>query len=454
MKEIIVTGATIEDALANGCQQLEVDADSVEYEVLEQPQQKILGIFGGSPAKLRVYTKETPSSVAIAYLTDILTKMGVHDLVITEEVTDKRTILNIDGNDDDLGVVIGHRGDTLTALQYLVSLAANTACDGYFKVALNVKNFREKREKTLETVASKTAYKAVKLQKNIALEPMSPYERSIIHTAVQAIDGVTSWSVGENERRHVVIGPEGLDEVISAELLPYLLVRKIGHLAHHIHRHLSGLGNLRGALGRFDILGGHFKGAGDFFDDAFDCDRRGLHVVHHVADGVLRHGQRGKLFFQLIGRVDALDDAFELTDVGFQALGDEFRDFVAHLHIALLGLALDNGNSGFKFRGLNIREQTHLKAGAQAVFQRLNLSRGTVAGEDNLLMLLMKGIEGVEEFLLRLFLASDKLYVVHHEHVDIAVFLMEFVLSALPYRVDQLVGELIFSYKIIIPYTD
>ena len=101
--------------------------------------------------------------------------MGVHDLVITEEVTDKRTILNIDGNDDDLGVVIGHRGDTLTALQYLVSLAANTACDGYFKVALNVKNFREKREKTLETVASKTAYKAVKLQKNIALEPMSPY---------------------------------------------------------------------------------------------------------------------------------------------------------------------------------------------------------------------------------------------------------------------------------------
>ena len=212
MKEIIVTGATLEEALEAGCAQLGAEQSEVEYEVLEQPQQKILGLFGGAPAKLRVYVKETPASVAIAYLTEILTSLGVKDLEITEEVTEERTILIINGDDDDLGVVIGHRGETLTALQYLVSLTANNACEGYFKVSLNVKNFREKREKTLETVASKTAYKAVKLQKNIALEPMSPYERSIIHTAVQEIDGVTSWSVGENEKRHVVIGPEGLDE--------------------------------------------------------------------------------------------------------------------------------------------------------------------------------------------------------------------------------------------------
>lgn len=212
MKEIIVTGITIEDALSTGCEQLGVDVEKAEYEVIEQPQQKILGIFGGSPAKIRVFVKDSPVDVAIKYLTEILEAMGVKDLEITHEVSDERTILNINGNDDDLGVVIGHRGDTLTALQYLVSLAANNCCDEYFKVSLNVKNFREKREKTLETVASKTAYKAVKLQKNIALEPMSPYERSIIHTAVQSIEGVTSWSVGENEKRHVVIGPEGLDE--------------------------------------------------------------------------------------------------------------------------------------------------------------------------------------------------------------------------------------------------
>ena len=156
--------------------------------------------------------KKTPTQAAVDYLTEILKAMGVKNLEVTDEVTDERTILNINGDDDDLGVVIGHRGDTLTALQYLVSLCANNCCDEYFKVSLNVKNFREKREKTLETVASKTAYKAVKLQKNIALEPMTPYERSIIHTAVQNIEGVTSWSVGENEKRHVVIGPEGLDE--------------------------------------------------------------------------------------------------------------------------------------------------------------------------------------------------------------------------------------------------
>lgn len=212
MKEVIVTGTTIPEAVANGCEKLEAEKDKVEYEVLEQPQPKKFGIFGGAPAKVRVFIKDTPTSVAIEYITNILETMGIKNLEITEEVTEERTILNINGDDDDLGVIIGHRGDTLTALQYLVSLAANNVCSEYFKISLNVKNFREKREKTLETVASKTSYKAVKLQKNIALEPMSPYERSIIHTAVQNIDGVTSWSVGENEKRHVVIGPEGLDE--------------------------------------------------------------------------------------------------------------------------------------------------------------------------------------------------------------------------------------------------
>lgn len=212
MKEIIITGATIDEAVANGCAELEVDVEKAEYEVLEMPQPKKFGLFGGSPAKVRVFVKDSPTDVAIKYLEEILGCMGVRDLDITAEVTEERTILNINGNDEDLGVIIGRRGDTLTSLQYLVSLAANNVCDEYFKVSLNVKNFREKREHTLETVASKTAYKAVKLQKNIALEPMSPYERSIIHTAVHEIEGVTSWSVGENEKRHVVIGPEGLDE--------------------------------------------------------------------------------------------------------------------------------------------------------------------------------------------------------------------------------------------------
>ena len=106
MKEVIVTGATVEEAVDNGCSQLGVEQEAVDYEVIEQPQQKILGIFGGSPAKVRVFVKVTPSSVAIDYLTEILTNMGVKELEITEEVSDERTILNISGNDDDLGVVM------------------------------------------------------------------------------------------------------------------------------------------------------------------------------------------------------------------------------------------------------------------------------------------------------------------------------------------------------------
>ena len=262
MKEIIVTGTTVEEAIENGCTQLDVGKADFGYEIIEQPQQKILGLFGGSPAKVRVFIKETPTSVAIAYLTDILTNMGVKDLEITEEVTEERTILNVNGNDDDLGVVIGHRGDTLTALQYLVSLAANNACEGYFKVSLNVKNFREKREKTLESVASKTAYKAVKLQKNIALEPMSPYERSIIHTAVQKIDGVTSWSVGENDKRHVVIGPEGLDE--GADGIPVRFAKLGGNRRERGGRGFGKSGYGRGGRGEYGRSGRSSYGKGNY----------------------------------------------------------------------------------------------------------------------------------------------------------------------------------------------
>ncbi len=212
MKEVVATGATVEEAVKNGCQELGLKEDQIEYEVIEMPQPKKFGIFGGTLASVKVKEKLDPETVALNYLTDILTAMNVRDLGISVETTPERVIFNINGNDKDLGMVIGRRGDTLSALQYLVSLASNNVGEEYFKVSLNVKNFREKREHTLENMAAKVSYKAIKLQKNIALEHMSPYERSIIHTAVQSIDGVTSWSIGENEKRHVVIGPEGLNE--------------------------------------------------------------------------------------------------------------------------------------------------------------------------------------------------------------------------------------------------
>lgn len=109
---------------------------------------------------------------------------------------------------ENVGFVIGRRGETLDALQYLTSLVANHADNSYFKVTVNTGDYREKREKTLEILGRKLAFKAIKTGRKTSLEPMNPYERRIIHTSVQKVNGAISWSEGENANRHVVIGPD------------------------------------------------------------------------------------------------------------------------------------------------------------------------------------------------------------------------------------------------------
>ena len=114
--------------------------------------------------------------------------------------------INLEG--EGIGYVIGRRGDTLNALQYLTGLVANHVENNYYRISINTGNYREKREKTLEILGRKLAFKASKTGAKTALEPMNPYERRIIHTAVQKVRGATSWSEGENMNRHVVIGPD------------------------------------------------------------------------------------------------------------------------------------------------------------------------------------------------------------------------------------------------------
>ena len=230
--------------------------DDVGVEVLEYPKSKTLGLFGGSPAVVKVYfetedEEETPvveetkpakkeepaeekkeekteepaqeavqpvepegqAKIAVDYLYSILDKMGMKNVnisVIPSQDGKNGAVLELTG--DGLGAVIGRRGEVLTALQYLVSLAANNGDDSYFRVSLNIGNYREKRESYLENLAKKTAARALKINKNLALEALNPYERRIVHTVVQKIDGVSSWSVDEGAKRHVVIGPEGLAE--------------------------------------------------------------------------------------------------------------------------------------------------------------------------------------------------------------------------------------------------
>lgn len=155
---------------------------------------------------MRAYISITPASAAADYLREILEKMGAQGVQINIEEVEGGAVLNLSG--DNIGFIIGHRGETLDALQYLTGLVANHVDNSYYRITINTGNYREKREKTLESLARKMALKAVKTGRNSFLEPMNPYERRIIHTTVQKVNGAISWSEGENMGRHVVIGPD------------------------------------------------------------------------------------------------------------------------------------------------------------------------------------------------------------------------------------------------------
>ncbi len=209
IKEAIGSGETIEAALKNACDELEIDvAEAGDYEVIQQPEKKKLGLFGGKEAKVKVtlVIKESPAKVAGDYLRSVLDALGLTEVTIQTEEFDSGVKFILDG--DDSGIIIGRRGDTLNALQYLTSLVANHVDNSYFKVSIDIGDYREKRQKTLEGLARKLAFKAAKTGQKTSLEPMNPYERRIIHTSVQKVNGAISWSEGENMNRHVVIGPD------------------------------------------------------------------------------------------------------------------------------------------------------------------------------------------------------------------------------------------------------
>lgn len=211
-KEVIAYGATTEEAIENGCKELGLSREDVQFEVIELPKSKTFGLFGGSPASVRVFVEENQGQDAADYLQRIINAMGIDDVEVEVEENEDGNGVTLNLKGDSLGAIIGRRGETLAALQYLVSLAANNSGEEYFRVAINIGNYREKREGSLENLARKTALRSIKIGRNLALDPMNPYERRIIHTAVQSVEGATSWSVDEGAKRHVVIGPEGVAE--------------------------------------------------------------------------------------------------------------------------------------------------------------------------------------------------------------------------------------------------
>lgn len=260
--EATATGATVEEALSNARAALNAPAlADVHTEIIAMPTKKILGLFGGSPAKARAYyetpdapekkapvkkaekapkaapkaeKKETPKAekkapaqaevkeaektpvdaassksitAAVDYITAVVKGMGVLNVDIKAYRTEeKEIILELDCGED-YGIVIGRRGETLDSIQYLTRLVANkTKLDGeYSRISINVGDYREKRKNTLRELAKKNSEKVLKYGRNVTFEPMNPYERRIIHTAVQEIEGVTSHSVGADASRRVVI---------------------------------------------------------------------------------------------------------------------------------------------------------------------------------------------------------------------------------------------------------
>ena len=214
IREAIAKGDTVEQAFANACRELGVETTDAEFEILEMPTKKTFGLFGGSPARVRAYIEEPdpveerdPAEEAAAYLKNVLGEMGLSQASVEIQREETGAALTLSG--DDIGFIIGHRGETLDALQYLASLVANHVDGTYYRITLDVGNYREKRKETLEALGKKMAARAVKTGRNSSLEPMNPYERRIIHTAVQTVAGAKSWSEGVDQGRHVVIGPEG-----------------------------------------------------------------------------------------------------------------------------------------------------------------------------------------------------------------------------------------------------
>lgn len=145
---------------------------------------------------------------AKVFLRDVFASMNLGEVEITSEYNTTDGSLEVDFEGEDMGILIGKRGQTLDSLQYLTSLVVNKGKSNYIRVKLDTEDYRKRRKETLENLARGIAYKVRKTRKPVILEPMNPYERRIIHTSVQKVNGAISWSEGENANRHVVIGPD------------------------------------------------------------------------------------------------------------------------------------------------------------------------------------------------------------------------------------------------------
>ncbi|SHK57635.1 spoIIIJ-associated protein [Clostridium cavendishii DSM 21758] len=203
MKNVVTLGKSVEEALKNALNELNTTEDKVEYEIIEEGSKGLLFGIGSKPAKVSVTLKRDYISEAKKFLTDVLAKMDISAEIDIKETDD---VISINLTGSKMGLIIGYRGETLDSLQYLTSLVVNKYHDiPYKRVVLDTENYRNKREETLRRLADKTAYKVKKTGKLFKLEPMNPYERRIIHSALQGDDTINTYSEGEEPYRRIVV---------------------------------------------------------------------------------------------------------------------------------------------------------------------------------------------------------------------------------------------------------
>jgi spoIIIJ-associated protein len=205
MRAVEISAKTVEDAIKIALEQLGLEKDEVNIDVIEQPNKGFFGLLGNKNALVRVEEKFNPIKFSKAFLENILEKMDLNPKIEVVETSDYITF-NLSGKD--LGVLIGRRGDTLDALQFLINMVVNKNGLQRKKIILDVENYRSRRKETLINLANRLADKAKRTGKKIVLEPMSPHERRIIHVALQDNKFISTYSEGEEPFRKVIIVPK------------------------------------------------------------------------------------------------------------------------------------------------------------------------------------------------------------------------------------------------------
>lgn len=204
MDYIEFSGKTVEDAITEALIKFETTREKLDYNVIDKGTNGLLGFIGSKPAKIEARKIITIEDKALEFLNDMFSSMNMK-VDVKIEYNGEESYMNIELSGDEMGIIIGKRGQTIDSIQYLVSLVVNKESDTFIRVKVDTENYRQRRRETLENLAKNISYKVKRTRKSVSLEPMNPYERRIIHSALQNDKYVFTKSEGEEPYRHVIV---------------------------------------------------------------------------------------------------------------------------------------------------------------------------------------------------------------------------------------------------------